>query len=255
MAKTDPFSGYTKAEGAAKPRLIASSYGEVGTLKTSFWLGAPGPIVVLSFDKGLEGVIEPYQDLKDIYVKEFAWATAVGEKPDQDAAIAVVDEFTEVFEHSINIPGVRTVFIDKETDMWSAFKYAKFGPPEKGKPEDWDGLKNQVRRLLNMPKALDINFGVIQGMRNEWIPGPVNPNTGKKGMTQSGRRIPLGMDDVEAIMHVNIEHFREDGEFKMRIGKARGPGGREIQYQVLPALSFAEFGQLVFPGTDDSDWS
>lgn len=255
MAKLpiNEFSRYTKADQPAKPRIIAGSFGEVGTGKTSFWMGAPGPIIVLSFDRGTEGVVEPFQDSKDIYVKEFAWVTAPGAEPDKSAAIELRDEFTEVFEHAVQ--HARTLVLDKETDMWGVFKYAEFGPPEKGRPDDWDSLKNRVRRLMNMPKALDLNFGVIQGMKNEWMAGPTNQNTGKKGIVQTGRRVPSGMDDIEAIMHINIEHMvSPTGEFSMKIGKARGPGGREVQYQTLPALNFVEFAQLVFPGTEDEDW-
>ncbi len=248
----DSFARFTKADQPVKQRIIAASYGEVGTLKTSFWLGAPGPIVVLSFDKGLEGVIEPYQDLKDIYVREYDWVTAPGAEPDQSAAVDMRDEFIADFENAVQ--HARTLVLDKETDMWSVFKYAEFGAPEKGRPDDWDKLKNRVRRLFNMPKALDLNFGIIQGMKNEWT-SQVNPKTGAKGITQTGNRVRAGSDDVEAIVHINIEHAFEGGEFVMKIGKARGPGGRDIQNQTLPAMSFSEFGQLVFPESDEGDWS
>lgn len=256
MSKSFPTSPnelarYKMADQPVKPRIIASSAGEVGTLKTSFWLGAPGPIGILSFDRGLEGVIEEYQDQKAIYVQEFDWVTAPGAEPDQSAAVDMRDQITEVFEHMVK--HVRTMFIDKETDMWSVFKYAEFGAPEKGRQDDWDLLKNRVRRLMNMPKALDLNFGMIQGMKNEWI-SQINPNTGAKGIAQTGLRVPAGMDDIEAIAHINIMHMIEDGEFRMRIGKARGPGGRAIQNQTIPAVTFAEFGQLVFPNSSEADW-
>ena len=246
------FARFTLANQPAKPRIVAGSCGEVGTRKTSFWLGAPGPIVIFSFDRGLEGVVEPYQTEKEIYVKEYDWATAPGKEADQGAAQDIVDQFTEDFEHAITV--ARTVVIDKESDLWSVAKYARFGPPEKGRPDDWDGLKAQIRRLLNMPKALDLNFGVIQAMRNEWVQGPVNPNSGKAGIKQTGVRIPAGMEEVEAIMHINIEHLHQDGEFLMKIGKARGPGGRDIQYQTIPAVDFVTFAQLVFPDSNEGDW-
>ena len=247
----DPMARYTKANKPAPHRIIAASFGEVGTLKTSFWAGAPGPIVFLSFDKGLEGVIEPFQDQKDIYIKEYDWVTAPGAEPDQSLAIELRDQFTEDYEHAIQ--HARTVVIDKETDMWGVFKYAEFGAPEKGRPDDWDKLKARVRRLINMPKALDINLGVIQGMKNEWVT-QVNNKTGTKGITQSGNRIRAGMDDIEALVHINIEHVREEGEFKMKIGKSRGPGGIDVQYQTMPFCSFTEFAMLVFPGTSEEDW-
>jgi hypothetical protein len=253
MAKptVDQFPGFTRLTAPAPHRIIASSFGEVGTLKTSFWLGAPGPIAIFSFDRGLEGVVESYQQQKDIYAKEYDWDASPGATVDQSEAIAIRDQFTIDFEQAIQ--HARTVIIDKETDMWSIFKYAEFGAPEKGRPDDWDKLKGRVRRIMNMPKSLSCNFGVIQGMKNEWIP-QTNNKTGTKGITQSGKRIRAGSDDIEAIMHINIEHVREDGEFKMKVGKARGPGGREIQYQTLPAMTFADFGGLVFPDSTEDSW-
>ena len=253
LKPASPFARYTKADKPAPHRIIAASFGEVGTLKTSFWAGAPGPIVFLSFDKGLEGVIEPFQDQKDIWVKEYTWgALTLGEPPTQDEAIELRDEFVNDFQHAIT--HARTVVIDKETELWDVVKYAAFGPPKEGTPKDWDVPKGLMRKLLNAPKALDINFGVIQGMKNEWV-SQVNPRTGKKGITQSGLRVRNGSDDVEAIMHINIEHVREDDEFRMKIGKSRGPGGIDVQYQTMPACTFTEFAMLVFPGTDESDWS
>jgi hypothetical protein len=250
---SNDFSRFTKADQPAKYRIIANSVGEVGTLKTSFWLSAPGPIVVLSFDKGTDGVVQEFQETKDIYLKEYTWNNGISNRPDQQAAIDLVEEFIEDFEHAINLPNVRTVFIDKETELWDVVKYAEFGPPQSGTPKDWDAPKGLMRRMLNAPKALDINFGVIQGMRNEWVT-QVNPQNGKKGITQSGNRIPAGSDDVDAIMNVNLEHIREDGEFKIRIGKMRGPGARALQYTTIPAVTFSELGQLMFEESTEEDW-
>ncbi len=262
-----PASGlarFMKADDAPKNRIIAASYGEVGTGKTEFWLGAPGPIAIFSFDKGLEGVVEPFTRQKDIYVSEYEWAPAKGAVLDQGDAQELRDTFIEDFESVIK--EVRTVIIDKETDLWGLFKYAEFGVTEKGAALDWDSLKTRLRRLYNLPKALDINFGLIQGMRNEWVKSAkANPNTGKKGIEMTGKRIPNGMDDVDGLMHVNLLHERiapgekgnEDGTsslFRISAGKVRGPGSKDVQDGTFDNLSFAEFSQLVFPSTDESDW-
>jgi hypothetical protein len=252
VAKTNEFSRYSKADVLVKQRIIAASVGEPGSGKTTFWLTAPAPIVVMSFDKGLEGVVEPFAREKEIYVAEYEWAPAPGAELDQQEAIDLREKFTEDFEHAI--VHARTVVWDKETDVWGLFKYAEFGVSEKGKPQDWDSLKQRVRRLINMPKALDINFGLIQGMKNEWVP-EVNKKTGAKGITQSGNRIRAGMDDVESLVHVNIEHVREQGKFVMKIGKSRGPGSRDVQDQTFSNLTFSDFAQMVFPDSSPEDWA
>lgn len=254
---------FTKVDDTTKNRIIAASYGEVGTGKTEFWLGAPGPIAIFSFDKGLEGVVEPYTKQKDIYVSEYEWAPAPGVALEQQDAIDLRERFTEDFEAVIQ--EVRTVFIDKETDLWNLFKFAEFGVTEKGAPQDWDSLKTRLRRLYNLPKALDINFGLIQGMKNEWVAGAVNQNTGKKGIKQTGERIRNGMDDVEGLVHINLFHERiapgeegnEDGTsslFRINAGKVRGPGSKDVQDGQFDNLTFTEFAMLVFPDTTEEDW-
>ena len=251
------FEGFTKATNKVKQRIIAASFGEVGTLKTSFWLSAPGPIALFSLDQGLEGVIEPFQEEKDIWVKEYEWNPT--DELSQQEAIDLRDEFIRNFEYAVQ--NARTVVIDKETQLWELFRYAEFGAPNDA-PKNYPQLYQRYRRLVNMPKAFDINFGLIQGMRTPWEP-KINRKTGAQGAVKTDQRVRKGMDEVDELVHVNIEHFLgpvvgsedEGNQFQMRIGKARGPGGRDIQNSTLPAMTFPEFAQLVFPGTDESDWT
>ncbi len=120
MAKpTDDFARFTKADAPVKNRILAQSAGEVGTLKTSFWLGAPGPTVVLSFDQGLEGVIEEYQDKKDIYVRTYNWVTAPGAEPDQQEAQDLRDQFTE--GGAFLLPACRV--IPSDNDRYGVFAF------------------------------------------------------------------------------------------------------------------------------------
>src|ERR1700676_3292254 len=165
MAQTvNEFSRYQKADDTYKHRIVAASYGLVGTGKTSFWLGAPGPIVVQTLDQGLEGVVEQYAKSKDIYVANYDMGHTVGGEFTHEMAREARDKFVEDFEHAIT--HARTVVWDRESDMFSLFSYAEFGTPDKysaANPKDWDKLKGTIRRLISMAKATDINFGLIQG--------------------------------------------------------------------------------------------
>lgn len=226
--------------------------------KTSFWLGAPGPIVFMSFDQGLEGVVQKYQDEKDIYVAEYEWAPT--EDLSQDAAIELRDKFTEDFEYALK--HAKTVVWDREDDIWELFRYAEFGSPNDA-PRNYPALNQRYRRLINMPKPLDINFGLIQGMKDEWG-SKVNKKTGAQGAASTGNRIRKGFSEIDGLVHINLEHRRkkqvdDDGTittvFEIEVGKARGPGGQDVQDQTFQDLNFQSFASLVFPGTDpDVDW-
>jgi hypothetical protein len=245
-------SRFEKANAPLKHRIIARSTGEVGTGKTTFWLGAPAPIVIFSFDKGLEGVIEPYQEKKDIYLAEYDWHPT--EDLTQEDAVALRDKFTTDFE--VAIQNARTVVIDKETDLWELFRYAEFGGPNDA-PRNYPKLNQRYRRYINMPKSLDINFGTIQGMKDEWKTiSSVDRNSGavKEKGASTGHRIPSGFGELDALVHINLHHRREKGEFLIDVGKSRGPGGHDIQDQTFPGLTFVDFAQLVFPSTDETDW-
>lgn len=247
MPKSE-FSRYTKASEEPKQRIIAASYGEIGCLKSSFWLSAPGPIVVQSFDKGLEGVVEPFAKQKDIYVAEYEWDPT--EDLGQDEAIILRDKFIDDFEHALGV--ARTIVWDKETQVWELFRYAEFGAPNDA-PRNYPQLYQRYRRYVNMPKATDVNFGLIQGMRTPWVT-KVNPKSGAQGATKSNERERKGMDEIEELVHINIEHQMINGEFFLKIGKARGPGGRDIQNSTIPYMEFPAFATLVFPETDEDSW-
>lgn len=235
-----------------KQRIIGLSFGEVGSRKTSFWLEAPGPIVVQSLDKGLEGVVE--RILKDdpdkqIYVAEYDWSPT--SDLDQDEAVQLRDKFSEDFEHAIQ--HARTVLWDKENDVWELFRYAEFGAPNDA-PRNYPQLNQRYRRLVNMPKALDINFGCIAGMRDEWV-SKVNKKTGAQGAAASGNRVRTGFGELDGLVHMVLLHTGTSPEtWQMEVGKVRGPGAADVAGKIFDNMTFPEFAMLVFPDSSPEDW-
>jgi hypothetical protein len=250
MAKSveDQWSRFTKAPSQPKYRIIGASSGEVGTGKTSFWLGAPGPIVVMSLDKGLEGVVEPFRESKDIYVAEYDWSPT--EDLDQDQAIELRDKFCEDFEFAIQ--RARTVIWDKETNIWELFRYAEFGEPNDA-PRNYPKLNQRYRKYLQMPKATEINFGCIQSMKDRWETRQKKDGSGSQGFN-TGTRVRQGFSELDELVYFDLFHRRESGAFHIDIGKAHGPAALELQDQSFEGLSFVDFAQLAFPGTEETDW-
>ena len=144
--------------------------GYAGSGKTEFWLTGPGPVVVQSLDWGLEGVVEKFQDTKDIRVIDYDWApSAEDEQTDcfKDQAIALRNKFMEDFLFACR--HARTVIWDKETDVWNLVRYAEFGAPKADVPRDFDKANQYMRKYVNHPKKLTINFGLIEDVREEWV--------------------------------------------------------------------------------------
>lgn len=257
MAKkaTSDFDRFTKASTVSKQRIIAASFGEVGMLKTSFWLTAPGPIVIQSTDQGLEGVVDVYlQNLlaetgqtKDIYVVEYDPMVGVMA---QEEAVEIRNKFIEDFEHALTV--AKTVVWDKETGVYEIFKYAEFGAPS-DTPSNYYSLDQRYRHVVNLAKGSDVNFGLIQGMRDAWAP-KVNKKTGAQGAAKTEERIRRGMREIEELVHINLHHDREDDRFVLKVGKSRGPGGRDCQNSTIDYCDFQTFAQLIFPTSSPEDW-
>lgn len=266
-----PFAGYERATATFTPRIIAALQGEVGSGKTEFALGAPGPIVVHTFDQGTEGVVEEHVARgKEIYLAKYDLGVAVGEAVTHEAVVQLRDQFIANFE--ADIARARTIIIDRENDLWSHHVFAETGTDDKfaaAPAKDWPKIKAKMRRLTAMAKAAKINLIYIQGMRNEW--GKIiNPKTGNATSVPTGKRIPDGMEEITADVHIVMDMTRVDqpegpSKFFLHVGKSRGPGSRLVQGQTFevvkaddpeerPEFGFKEFAQLVFPDTGSDDW-
>lgn len=260
---------YTRATAEPTPRIIARLVGEIGSGKTDFALGAPGPIVVHTFDQGLEGVIEEYAGKKEIYVQSYDLGVGVGDEVTHASSLAMRDKFFANFEQDIVERVARTMIIDRESDLWNLHVFAETGTDDRfgaAPAKDWPKIKAKERRLIAMAKASNVNLLIIQGMKNEWAKS-VNPKTGNTISTPNGNRLPDGMDEVGSDVHIDIHFSREDfqdeaSKFWMRVGKSRGPGSQSVQGQTFELVKdgaakfgFSEFASLVFPMTNPEDWA
>ncbi len=268
MPTPSRFSRFARATDDMKFRVISTNAGEPGSGKSSWWLGAPGPQVWLSFDGGLEKIVADHlreNPGREIYVATYDLGlipTLEDEndvpKYSQEMAIELREKVLKDFNTAIR-DGARSVILDREDSFWNECTYAEFGDPKTGSPKDWGALKDVERRMVATAKASDINLGLIQGLRNEWI-SQVNKKTGAKGITQSGRRVSAGHDEAEFMTFHNLYHARTtqinlNGEkevnFDIHVGKSHE---RSIQEQDFQNVSFIEMAQLMFPTSTEEDW-
>jgi hypothetical protein len=255
MAK-NPFDRYTRAtvDEYNIHRLIGLSIGEPGSRKSSFWLEGPAPIVVLSFDRGMEGVVDRIlRDVspdKEVYVKEYEWLPTTDTS--QQEAINLRDQYTADFENAIQ--NARTVIVDTETDLWELFRYAEFGAANDA-PRNYPALNQRYRRLINAVKSTNCNLGLIERCKDEWV-SSVNKKTGAKGAVGSGNRIRSGFGELDGLVHQVLYHTGVGPDtWKIEVGKARGEAGADVAGQTFDNIDFPTFSQMLFPCSDESEWS
>src|SRR5437773_2599108 len=71
---------FIRAESAVKPRAIVNIQGAEKTGKNHMAFSySGGPIYVHSFDIGLDGVVQKFQDSREIYVAEYELTVQPGE--------------------------------------------------------------------------------------------------------------------------------------------------------------------------------
>lgn len=258
MAKTapvpaNPLDRFRMTNALAVPRIIAASVGGPGSGKTRFWLTAPEPVVFMSMDWGMEGVVDKFQEdfmeangrLKDIRVVDYDWApSAEDEKQDgfKEAAIVMRNKFIE--DYVFACEHARSVVWDKETDVWNLFRYAEFGSPKGDQAKDYDKANQLMRKYVNYPKKLTINFGLIEDVKDKWV-----SQNKKDGVQRAGFR------EIEGLVHVDLWHERREGQFYTLVGKARGKGAADVQDKEFPNLDVPTLGMMLFPETDTEDWS
>lgn len=242
---------FKRATAVAVPRIIALSAGEPGAGKTQFWLTAPGPIVILSFDKGLEGVVEKFAGDKEVRVAEYDWEPT-DDTFDQAQAILLRDQF--VADYYFACEHARTVVIDKSSDFWSLVRYSEFGD-KTGAQLNYDALNQRMRKYVNHPKKLTINAGFVESLKDEYV--TVMKANGKKGGESTGNRKLAGFKELDGLVNVVMYHeFDEAAKvFKTSVpSKARGIGSEEVMGRTFENLDFTTLGMLLFPDSDTPDW-
>lgn len=244
----DQWKGYVRARAvSAVPRLVGLSMQKETKSGTShFWLTAPGPVIVFSLTPGdLEGTVEHFAEKKPVYLKEYEWAPAEDGSFTKEDAIALRDEIIADFYQACSI--ARSVILDKESGFWELFRYAEFGAPKADMPRDFDKVNQLYKKFIMRPKALTINFGMIQSMKDEWA----------SATKKSGGLRAWGFGDCARIAHTILEHERSEtpGEFITTVRGTRGPGMKSVTDQAYTNLDVPTLGQMLFPDTDESDWA
>jgi hypothetical protein len=250
----NPFDRFTRASvenNPPKQRLIGLSIGEDGSRKTSFWLEGPGPVCVFSLDRGLEHVVDRYQDEKEVYVKEYDWNAASDSA--QDDAIAIRDEFLLDYQQALE--HARTILIDKETDLWELFRFAEFGAPNDN-PKNYEALNTTYRKIFADAKSSDVNLGCIERLKDKW--GMQTGRSGTQSLGRSGERVRQGFGELAGIVHLVLTHVGVGPEsWAVQVGKVRGPGALNVAeetYSFAAVPDFKTFAQMLFPDTDEEDW-
>lgn len=248
-------TGFRISDEEAKHRLILNVQGLEKTGKNHFSFTAPDPIALLSFDLGIEGVIEKFNKKKRIHVAEYELLAQPGvateaevEKEATKLWLRVVSDLRDALAST----SIRSVICDTGSELWELKRLSEFGKMS-ANIQHYGPVNADFRRIVRLPFDTDKNCIMIHKMKDEWVRGA----DGKSG--KSGKLERAGMKDIGFLLQGNLQTWKTniDG------------GGTEFHGTMLDCrqnpeingmdfagemLHFGQIGMMVFPDSAPEDW-
>lgn len=265
LKSTGSLSGFRVSDECAKARLLANIQGLEKTGKNHLAFTAPGPLAVLSFDLGIEGVIEKFNKphiapiinglvQKRIYVAEYELSAQPGQATDSEVeaeATKLWKQVTSDFKDAL-ASDIRTLICDTGTELWELKRLSEFGKMS-ANVQHYGPVNADFRRLLRLPYDTDKNFIMIHKMKDEWADRAA---TGKAQKT--GKLERSGFKDVGYLLQANIQTWRDDSNPAERFHATvldcrQNPDVNGMDF-TGEMLTWAMIGQMVFPDSDPEAW-
>jgi hypothetical protein len=249
----DSASRFTQASTAARRRIIMSVMGLEKEGKSHFGLTAPGPIGVINLDFGLEGVVQKFQQDKDIFVSHYRVnipRTGAGIEVVSQLATEVWDDIVEDFHYSI--ANHRSTLCDTGTEMWEVLRMARFGKLDQVKPHHYGPVNAEFRDLYRAAYDGDSNLIMLHKMKDEYVNDKRTGKFQRSGFSDTGFQVQVELRAFK----VPADEREGAGDFGFRIEVVSCRQNPEIEGEVYsgPMATFPYIAAMVFPGTDPSDW-
>ena len=214
-----PSGGFIRATKKRSRRLIASIDGLEKQGKDHFALTAPGPICVISTDNGLDGVVQKFQDQKEIYIAEYRLGSignTNGKKrtlEDQAEVSAICSKIWENIVRDYNDAlnsGARTVIVDTSTELWEILRMARFGKLTQVMPHHYAPVNAEFDGFIkDAYEHENVNLLLLHKLTEEWK----NSADGKGSRTGEYKR--SGFKGVAFAVQANTVVWRDPEESKI----------------------------------------
>lgn len=249
-------AGIVPAASQTVRRILVATEGADKSGKTNFALSAPGPIGYINLDIGLEGVVEKFMGKKQIFVKHCPVPpiTELNNQVNQKKYLQIWHEVKKAHDAFRGEAGIRTIVWDTGTDAWELVRLAEFGQLAPGAD-----IKRAYQPLNMLFKALiremyegDKNFVMIHKLKERYVAG--KNNKGELVESWDGGYKRAGFKETGYLIQVNVEHFRDEEGFGVRIKDSRqNPWTSGMTFRDDEA-DFAHVASAILDGTRLEDW-
>lgn len=261
-------SGYLDPAIVRKSRrLMLGSDGPPDSGKTEFALSAPGPLLWLALDRGIDGVLDnskpPATRTKQMAIKvvRVPKATQLGSK---EQYLEYWRAFYGDFAAGLDMAECRTLLLDGDSDSWELQRLAEFGKLHQV-PSNLYTNVNAARRAM-YARAYDAGKIVIATNKIKKVYVTKFRADGKPELTESGKEVRewngeysrQGFDDQEYLWGIQLRHMNRitpaGVEFGVKLTKCKADKDLEGYELWGDSCNFASLVQTVYPQYDLKAW-
>lgn len=224
-------------------RLVISVAGRDKHGKNHLAFTAPGPIVLLDFDIGSEGVVEKFQSgeanngVPKVIIRSKPFIVKPPEvvEGNQDAekiAEAEWRRFHGAYLRSLREPVVkihgkakraRTIIVDTGSEQWELLRLATFGKLVQVPSFKYREVNSIMRDMVRQALDGDVNVIFLHKLDNEWVKTGKDA-AGNEKQAKSGVALIKGFDEMAHLVQANIFSYRapmadtRPAEWKVKVG-------------------------------------
>lgn len=190
-------SGFQLAGIEQKKRLVMCTEAMPGCGKTNFGLSMPGPLAIINLDEGLDGVIQEYQETKEIYVASHrANLNEIRAMKGDSGNIkkAAEDEWRAIRQDYIEaLADAKSVFVDTGTEFNEMLRLAHFGKLTQVMPHHYAAPNKEMKQLIDL--AYDSNANVLfsHRLKKEYVNDKATANLELAGWGQMPYEVQVHM--------------------------------------------------------------
>lgn len=215
-------STFVRAQKELTRRIIISLTGEEKSGKNHTSFTAPAPLYVHSFDVGLDGVVQKFQNEKEIYIADYELTVQPGEaSPGEvaEAADKVWTQFLSNYRDGLASCGSGTTVIDTDTEAWELLRLARFGKIAQVQPHHYGPVNAEFRDLIREGYDYDANVFLLSKRTAVWE--NVIDASGKERGRKTGETARKGFSDLPFLVQVVATTNRDGSEFSVTIEDCR----------------------------------
>lgn len=224
-----------------RKRLLVRISGLEKMGKTHWALTAPSPIAFFDIDRSAEDIVWKFLSEKDIYHKEYRGSR----EGDDEAYKAAWTAFKRDYYAALDAPGIRTIIVDTETELWEMARLAEFGKLSKVLSREYGPVNKEFREVIDAAQSSEKNLVMISRLKKQYRDDKWN-----------GRYESRGFGETGFLVHVNVETTQnEDGVFVSRIVNCRHDPSANGETFEGDMSTFQFVALRVFTGSAYTDWA